>query len=559
MTEKKWWHSMVAYQVYPKSFYDSDGDGSGDVRGIIEKLDYIKKLGVNTIWVSPIYASPMKDNGYDISDYYAIDPQFGSMADVEELIAECGKKDMKVLMDLVVNHCSSEHEWFQKAMEDPKGPYGDYFIIREGKDGHEPTNWRSIFGGNVWEPIPGTNLYYFHTFLKEQPDLNWENKKLRREIYDMMNYWLEKGLGGFRVDAITYIKKDPAFPDLPADGADGLASINAGAENFPGIEVFLREMRDETFRKYDAFSVAEMAGITEDMLDTYIGADGAFSSIFDFSYMDLDIENGLWYLQKEVNASDIKQVLFPMQKMAQKTGGRLATVLENHDQPRSLSKYIPKEWVGYESAAMLATLNLTLRGVPFIYQGEEIGMINKEYQSIQEFDDVGTYGQYDRALLEGISKEDALAMSNRRSRDHSRTPMQWNNKKNAGFTSGMPWLALNDNYKDINVEEQERRKDSLLWYYRKLIELRTGGTYKDVFVEGSIDPVLEEYESIIAYTRSSEGKTILVVLNHSPEEVSIKLKSQTMQVLLGNYIAPALPDAGGQMVLKPYEAVIYKI
>lgn len=394
--KKKWWNEKIVYQVYPRSFKDTNGDGIGDVRGIIEKLDYIKSVGVDMIWISPIYKSPMKDNGYDISDYYAIDPIFGTMEDMDELLLKAKQKGLKVLMDLVVNHCSSEHEWFKKALKDPKGPYGDYFIIKEGKDGKAPNNWRSIFGGSVWEPIKGTPYYYYHTFAKEQPDLNWENPQLRREIYDMMNWWLKKGLGGFRVDAITYIKKDPSYKSLPADGADGLAALSEVSSNYPGIEVFLKEMREETFDVYDAFSVAEMSGVDAAKLREYIGPDGLFSSIFDFSYMELDVELFQWYRPVEVNATMVKEKLFESQSMAQEAESFLSVVLENHDQPRAAEKWFPKQ-VGYESQTMLATMNLMLRGIPFIYQGEEIGMTNSTFSDIREYEDIMLWGQYDRA------------------------------------------------------------------------------------------------------------------------------------------------------------------
>lgn len=552
---QKWWKERVAYQIYPKSFLDTNGDGVGDLQGIIQKLDYLKELGIGILWISPIYLSPMKDNGYDIADYYAIDPMFGTMEDMEELLAEAKKRDIYVLMDLVVNHCSSEHEWFRKALQDPKGPYGKYFIIREGKNGNPPTNWRSIFEGSVWEPIPDTPYYYYHTFAKEQPDLNWENPALRREIYDMMNFWLEKGLGGFRVDAITYIKKDPNFPQLPVDGEDGLASLSAAAENYPGIEVFLKEMRQETFDRYHAFSVAEMANVTPEKLKEYIGAeDGLFSSIFDFSYQDLDVQD-VWYRANPITAQRIKKPLYISQRMAQEADGVLMTILESHDQPRVLNKWIPEADIGYESAAMLATFNLLLRGIPLVYQGEEIGMTNRKAGSIAEYDDLCTHAQYERALQEGYSPEEALAAMNRRSRDHGRTPMQWSDVPYGGFSQVRPWFPVNENYHEINVKAQEQ-EGSLLSYYRKLIKLRTQGEWSRVLTEGSFEPLLAEEKDVIAYRRILADREVRVVLNFTAEEKEIPEKAAAGEYLAGNYPFASKAASGSRIRLRAYEAIV---
>ena len=550
--KKKWWNEKIVYQVYPRSFKDTNGDGIGDVRGIIEKLDYIKSVGVDMIWISPIYKSPMKDNGYDISDYYAIDPIFGTMEDMDELLLKAKQKGLKVLMDLVVNHCSSEHEWFKKALKDPKGPYGDYFIIKEGKDGKAPNNWRSIFGGSVWEPIKGTPYYYYHTFAKEQPDLNWENPQLRREIYDMMNWWLKKGLGGFRVDAITYIKKDPSYKSLPADGADGLAALSEVSSNYPGIEVFLKEMREETFDVYDAFSVAEMSGVDAAKLREYIGPDGLFSSIFDFSYMELDVELFQWYRPVEVNATMVKEKLFESQSMAQEAESFLSVVLENHDQPRAAEKWFPKQ-VGYESQTMLATMNLMLRGIPFIYQGEEIGMTNSTFSAIREYEDIMLWGQYDRAKKEGCTEEECLDMANRRSRDHARTPMQWDDSEQAGFTTGKPALPVNDNYRTINVKKEER-EGSVLDYYRKLTALRKSDEYRELLTYGEIYPALEEEKDVIAYERVRDGKKLLIVLNFLGENQKISLGNEERKIVLSNYKTEE--SCFGQVELQPFQALV---
>lgn len=556
MREKKWWNEIIAYQIYPRSFKDSNGDGIGDLRGVIEKLDYLKSLGINTVWLSPIYQSPMKDNGYDISDYYKIDPVFGTMEDMDELLEEAKKRGIKILMDLVVNHCSSEHMWFREAMKDPKGPYGDYFIIREGKDGGAPNNWRSIFGGSVWEPVEGTPYYYYHTFAKEQPDLNWENPKLRREIYQMMNWWLEKGLSGFRVDAITYIKKDPSYKSLPADGADGLAQLGEVSANYPGIEVFLREMRENTFDVYDAFSVAEMSDVNSAKLREYIGPDGLFSSIFDFSYMEIDIDMAKWYRPVKVTAERIREKLFESQDMAQEADAWLSVVMENHDQPRSMDKWFKREDIGYRTGTLLATMNLTLRGIPFIYQGEEIGMTNLSFDNIEKFGDIMLKGQYERAKGEGCTEEECLDMANRRSRDHARTPMQWDGSKNAGFTGGEPWLAVNENFREINVAAEEKG-ETVLNYYRKLTALRAGSEAGDILTFGSFEPALTE-ETVIAYKRRLGTRGVTVLLNFSDQEQRAKTGGKPSRILLSNWGAQDEPWDGEktEYLLRPYEAAV---
>lgn len=562
MTEKKWWNDKTAYQIYPRSFQDTNGDGIGDVRGIIERLDYIKSLGVDLVWISPIYQSPMKDNGYDISDYYKIDPMFGTMEDMDELIEKAGQKGMKILMDLVVNHCSDQHRWFQEALKDPKGPYGEYFIIKEGKDGKIPNNWRSIFGGSVWEQIEGTPYYYFHTFAKEQPDLNWENPRLRQEIYDMMNWWLEKGLGGFRVDAITYIKKDQSYRDILADGADGLADLGEVASNYPGIEVFLKEMSRKTFEIHDAFSVAEMSGVNAQKLREYIGPDGLFSSIFDFSYMELDVELFQWYRPIKVTAGRIKEKLYESQQMAEAADSYLSVVLENHDQPRSLDKWFKQEDICFESASMLATMNMMLRGIPFIYQGEEIGMTNIHFDDIRQYEDIMMWGQYERAKKEGCTDAECLYMANRRSRDHARTPMQWENTKYAGFTGGTPCFPVNPNYSQINVKNQEEEL-GILNYYRKLTALRKEEAWKDLIIYGSFAPVMEQEENVIAYKRVSGKEELTVVLNFINENQTIKLENHPCQILISNYedtkirMYEAAKSQHNTYELRPFEAVVF--
>ena len=423
--ERKWWHDKIAYQVYPKSFYDVNGDGIGDVKGVTAKLDYLKDLGVDIIWLSPIYKSPLADEGYDISDYYGIDPRFGTMEDVEELIAEAKKRDMYILMDLVVNHCSDEHEWFRKACEDPDGRYGNFFYIRKkGENGELPTNWRSYFGGPSWDELPGhPDLVYLHVFHKKQPDLNWENPEVREEVYKNINWWLDKGLGGFRIDAIINIKKPMIFKNYETDRNDGYSSIENMLADATGIGVFLGEMQERTFSKYGAFSVGEVFNEKKEEIPNFIGEGGYFSSMFDFEE-DIfgDSEKG-WYDRKPCLPEDYKQCVFHAQSRAGSIGF-LSNIIENHDESRGVSRYIPKEELSETSKKALACAYFLLRGIPFIYQGQEIGMENKDIRSVEELDDVSSISEYQIAMDAGCTKEQALAAISQYSRDNARTPMQ---------------------------------------------------------------------------------------------------------------------------------------
>lgn len=535
--KKKWWHEKVAYQIYPKSFLDTNGDGIGDLRGIISKLDYLKELGIDIIWLSPIYQSPFVDQGYDISDYYKIAEEFGTMEEFDELLAEAKKRDMYIVMDLVVNHCSNQHEWFKKALADPDGEYADYFYFRKGKDGKEPSNYRSYFGGNVWEPIPGTDKYYFHMFAKEQPDLNWENPKVRREIYDMVNWWLEKGLAGFRIDAIINIKKDLEFPSFEPDGEDGLASCVKMVESVNGVGEMLEDLKHETFEKYDAFTVAEVFNMKEDELGKFIGDDGHFSTMFDFSAHELTWGGRGWYDCKPIEFKRWRDILFASQRRIQKVGFA-ANIIENHDEPRGVSRYLPKYAQNEAGKKMLATTSVLLRGLPFLYQGQEIGMTNCKRNDISEYDDISTLDQYQVALDAGCSVEEAMRCCYENSRDNSRTPMHWSAKENAGFTSGTPWLSVNPNYTDINVAEQEGRADSVLSYYKKLIALRKNPAYLETFTYGNFVSVYENSDDIFAYERVSEesGQRILVAANFGQQPVSVKVDGATgeTEVLLSN-------------------------
>lgn len=531
--KRKWWHDKVAYQIYPKSFLDTNGDGIGDLRGIISKLDYLKELGVDIIWLSPIYKSPFVDQGYDIADYYAIAEEFGTMEEFDELLAEAKKRNMYIIMDLVINHCSDKHEWFRKALADPDGEYADYFYFRKGKNGNPPSNYRSYFGGSCWEPVPGTDKYYFHMFAKEQPDLNWENPKLRQELYNMVNWWLEKGLAGFRIDAIINIKKNLEFPDFEPDGTDGMAGCWKMVESVDGVGEFLEDLKKNTFQKHDAFTVAEVFNMKEGELPQFIGEDGHFSTIFDFSAHSLsDGEHG-WYDAPQVDFKKWRETVLNSQIEVQKSGFE-ANIIENHDEPRGASRFLPEYARTPAGTKMLGTVSILLRGIPFIYQGQEIGMQNAVWNSIEEYDDISTKDQYHIAREAGLSDEEALEVCGRMSRDNARTPVQWSDKENAGFTTGTPWLKVNSNYKEINVESQEKDADSVLNYYRKLVALRKSAEYREVFTYGEFAPAYENTETIMAYYRVDENKRMLVAANFGKEVAEVKLEYPVKRVVLSN-------------------------
>lgn len=531
--KKKWWHDKVAYQIYPKSFLDSNGDGIGDLRGIISKLDYLKDLGVDIIWLSPIYKSPFVDQGYDISDYYSIAEEFGTMEEFDELLAEAKKRNMHIIMDLVINHCSDKHEWFQKALADPDGEYADYFYFRKGKDGNPPSNYRSYFGGNCWEPVPGTDKYYFHMFAKEQPDLNWENPTLRKKLYDMINWWLEKGLAGFRIDAIINIKKDLDFPNLEPDGADGLAGCWRMVENVEGVGEYLEDLKKNTFEKYDAFTVAEVFNMHKDELSQFIGENGHFSTIFDFSAHALSNGAHGWYDAPDINFNDWRKTIINSQLQVQKCGIE-ANIIENHDEPRGVSRFLPEYARNPLGTKMLGTVSVLLRGIPFIYQGQEIGMQNAVWNDVKEYNDINTIDQYNLAISAGLSDKEALAVCSKMSRDNARTPVQWSDSDNAGFTTGTPWLKVNSNYKNINVQNQENDPDSVLNYYRKLVATRKSPEYKEVFTYGVFEPAYEDTEYVMSYYRVSDNQRILVAANFGKDAKTIELKFPVKKVVLSN-------------------------
>jgi len=551
--KKQWWHDKVAYQIYPKSFCDTNGDGIGDLRGVISKLDYLKELGIDIIWLSPIYQSPFADQGYDISNYYQIDPRFGTMEDLQELIDEAKKRNLYILLDLVVNHCSDEHEWFQKALKDPKGEYGDYFYIREGKDGKEPSNIRSYFGGSAWEQIGDTSLYYLHLFHKKQPDLNWENPVVRKEIYDMINWWLKKGIAGFRIDAIMNIKKALPFHDYEPDREDGLADCRLMLNENAGVMDFLKEMRDATFHKYDAFTVGEVFNEKKEELCDFIGEDGCFSSIFDFSQTVFGASEKGWYDNGPVTPDDYRKCCFDSQERAEGMGF-LSNIIENHDEPRGVSRYIPEGECSDAAKKMLAALYFLLKGMPFIYQGQEIGMENVSFESIDQYDDISTLEEYQVAIENGLSKEQALEAVKRYSRDNARVPFLWDHRENAGFTTGTAWLPVSKDYAAINLQHQSADPDSVFHFYKKLIALRRNEEYKDTLVYGQLIPAYLEIERLMAYYRNGEQERILVIGNFKMEEQEIELVEPYRKILLNNY--DTVREAGKKLLLKGYQALV---
>ena len=573
--DKKWWKKEVGYQIYPRSFYDSNNDGIGDLNGITEKLDYLKNLGITLIWVCPIFKSPMDDNGYDISDYYDVNPEFGTKEDLEKLIAEAEKRRIKVILDLVINHTSDEHEWFLEALKNPESKYRNYYIFKRGENGLPPTNWRSHFGGSAWEKVEGetdengNEMYYLHLFTKKQPDLNWENPEVRKELYKIVNYWLEKGIAGFRVDAINSIKKDARYLDLPVDGADGMAYNVEYTLNQPGIEEFLSELAKETFKKYNAMTVAETPMLEYERYNDFIGEDGFFTMIFDFSYADLDMtKGGFYYSLRDIPTIELRDAIFESQLTQQKYGWG-APFLENHDLPRSLNKFFGEK-ANETNAKLLANVFFFLRGTPFIYQGQEIGMDNFVRNDISEFDDIASKDQYQRALGEGFSSEEALYFVNKRSRDNSRTPMQWGNSKNAGFSkdeNSKSWIKLTGSQATTNVADQINDKDSIFSHYKKMIDLRQNGKYSDCLTFSDFISVPLENEKIIAYVRKYKNQKVLCISNFSELKQEVKLSEiakalgekeiKIGEILINNF--DGFEKDGEKVVFEGFQSLLVEI
>ncbi|MGG5460501.1 glycoside hydrolase family 13 protein [Clostridium sp. B9] len=552
--KKKWWKELVAYQIYPKSFMDSNGDGIGDIQGIISKLDYLKDLGIDLIWLCPMYKSPNHDNGYDISDYEDILEEFGTMDDFNQLLNEVHNRGMKLIIDLVINHTSDEHPWFIESKSSKDNPKRDWYIWKDGKEGKEPNNWESIFKGSAWEFCEDREQYYLHLFAKEQPDLNWENEEVRNELYKMINWWLDKGIDGFRVDAISHIKKDEEFED--GHNPDGLEHVLALEKymNVEGITNHLKELKDETFSKYDIVTVGEANGVSSDDADYWVSEDeGAFNMIFQFEHLQL------WNHEDEgdFNVKAYKDVLTNWQKSLEGKGWN-ALFVENHDIPRVVSTWGNDEEFLTEASKSFGTVYFLQKGTPFIYQGQELGMTNVKYKSIKEYDDVSTINTYNQKIQNGVSEEKALSDAWATSRDNSRTPMQWDSSKNAGFTEGTPWLQVNENYKTINVENQEKDENSVLNFYKKLIKLKKSN---GALIYGVYDLILEDDSRIYAYTRTLGNEKFLIIGNLTGEKANYVYEDEKLKyenLLLNNYEVEE-HDELVEFILKPYECRVYKI
>lgn len=538
--KNNWWKESVVYQIYPQSFMDSNGDGIGDFNGIIRKLDYLQNLGVDVLWICPMYASPLVDNGYDISDYYKVNPIFGTNEDMEHLIDEAQKRNIKIILDLVVNHCSDQHEWFQKAMKDPNCEEASYFYFRTTENDKEPNNWRSNFGGSVWSRLPDDRWYY-HTFAKEQPDLNWECKELRQKIYEMINWWLEKGIAGFRIDAITFIKKDLSFASRPMN--DGELYPVEKLTDYKGIGIFLDEMKEQCFDKYNCMTVAEAPGVDDAAFERYAGKNGYFSMIFDFGWENMEGEND----KSSIHAVERwKKKMFT--HVAHNSGiGWSAIFLENHDQSRCLNKFLERENISFYSASALASIYFFLYGTPFIYQGQEIGMTNVKWKNINDMDDIRAKRTYEEAVGQGKDPDEVLAYFSELGRDNARTPMQWDDSENGGFTCGKPWIKCNDNYRTINAQSEVNDPDSLYNYYKRLIQCYHD--HADIVRQAEFRPMYEEYPGLFAYEREVNGKGLLVIVNFTNEKLMFQKIDQKCE--LCNY------HETESEWLQPYEARIY--
>lgn len=548
--KKVWWKEAVAYQVYPRSFMDSNGDGIGDIQGVISKLDYLKNLGIDVIWMSPIYQSPNDDNGYDISDYQAIMDEFGTMEDFDLLLSEVHRRDMRLIMDLVINHTSDEHPWFIESRSSKDNPYRDYYLWHPGKDGKEPNNWESIFGGSAWKYDEKTNEYFLHVFSTKQPDLNWENPVVRNDLYNMVNWWLDKGIDGFRVDAISHIKKIPGFPDLPNPENKQYVPSFDGHMNREGIQVYLEELKQKTFANYDIMTVGEANGVSIEQAEEWVGEkNGKFDMIFQFEHLDLWGKN----TKTGIDIHALKQTMTKWQKGLEGVGWN-ALFLENHDQPRSVSTWGNSGEYRVESAKCLATMYFLMQGTPFIYQGQEIGMTNVQFPSIDDYDDVGMRNYYFHELEKGTPELEIMEVIWKTGRDNSRTPMQWTIEKNAGFSNGTPWMKVNPNYTEINVESEMKNLNSIYHYYRKLIQLRKE---QSVLIYGNYDIVMEEHNQIYAYKRTLGDEAVLIMTNLFEEEVVFDFPAEFVntrkELLLSNY------DDNKENILKPYEARVYKL
>ncbi|WP_066172326.1 alpha,alpha-phosphotrehalase [Bacillus marinisedimentorum] len=557
MNYKEWWRKAVVYQIYPKSFNDTTGNGIGDIPGIIAKLDYFKKLGVDVLWLTPVYQSPQRDNGYDISDYYAVHEEYGTMEDFERLLEEAHGRGLKVIMDLVVNHTSTEHEWFQESRKSKDNRYRNYYIWKDGKEnGDPPTNWESKFGGNAWQYDEQTGQYYLHLFDVTQADLNWENEEVRRQVYDMMHYWFEKGIDGFRLDVINLISKNQDFPD--DDSGDGRKFYTDG----PRVHEYLHEMNTEVLSMYEAMTVGEMSSTTiEDCVKYSNPAREELSMTFNFHHLKVDYPNGEKWALGAMDFLALKRILTKWQEGMYKGGGWNALFWCNHDQPRVVTRYGNDKTYFNESAKMLATTIHMMQGTPYIFQGEEFGMTNPKFDKIDDYRDVETLNMYKLLKEEkGLPEKEIIEIIKQKSRDNSRTPVQWNKEKHAGFTTGTPWINVPENYKEVNAENALEDRESIFYHYQKLIQLRKE---VDLITYGEYE-LLHEYDpEIFAYIRKGDNETLLVVNNFFGDEAKftlpdhIDVKGCISDVLIGNYSEP--PQDFRNMTLRPYESVVYHL
>lgn len=553
--ERKWWKESIVYQIYPRSFKDSNADGVGDINGVTEKLDYLKELGIDVIWLSPVYQSPNDDNGYDISDYRAIMEEFGTMEDFDRMLRKAHERGIRIVMDLVVNHTSDEHPWFVESRKSTDNPYRDYYIWRPAVDGHEPNNWGSCFSGPAWEYDRQTDMYYLHLFSRKQPDLNWDNPKVRREVFDMMNWWLDKGVDGFRMDVISLISKDPEFPD-GKPGINGYASFNEPA-NGAHVHEYLQEMRREVLDGRDTLTVGECSGVTLEEAVKYARSDGReLNMVFQFEHMDVDADGSNKWSDKKMDLRDLKSILTRWQKGLDTVAWN-SLFWENHDQPRSVSRFGDDGEYREQSAKMLATCLHMMQGTPYIYQGEELGMTNVPFRDISDFRDLDSINAYHELTGQGVfTEEEMLKYLRYKSRDNARTPFQWSDGPNAGFTVGTPWIMVNPNYVDVNAEEQMQREDSVFHYYQKLIRLRKEN---DVIVYGDYELLLPEDKELYVYTRTLGDKMLFVACNfygntrtlHLPE----RFDTPETELLIANYEEVKIKK---EMTLRPYEAFVLK-
>ncbi|MCM3022670.1 glycoside hydrolase family 13 protein [Heyndrickxia ginsengihumi] len=556
---KDWWKSSVVYQIYPRSFMDSNGDGIGDIRGIISKLDYLQQLGVDVVWLSPVYQSPNDDNGYDISNYEEIMDEFGTMDDLEELLDEMHKRSIKLVMDLVVNHTSDEHQWFVEAKKSKENPYRDFYIWRTGKDNHPPTDWQSSFGGSTWEYSPETDEYYLHMFSKKQPDLNWENPKVRDSIYKMMKFWLDKGIDGFRMDVINMISKKECLPSYK-DWINGNHGFKPYTPNGDSVHQYLQEMHQEVLSKYDIMTVGECPGVSPEQAELYTAADrNELNMVFQFEHMGLDNEPGKskWDL-KPLALKDLKQNLSKWQKQLENKGWN-SLYWNNHDQPRIVSRFGNDGEYRVQSAKMFATLLHFMKGTPYIYQGEEIGMTNVRFSKIEDYRDIELKNMY-KDRVDHLRWDPAEVMKSiyAKGRDNARTPMQWSGELNGGFSTGTPWIQVNPNYTTINVKNALEDQHSIFYYYKKLIELRK---QHEIIVYGDYNLILEDHESVFSYMRSLGNERLLVINNFYEHETVFEIPEnmnvQTSELLISNY-NDASKHNSASITLRPYESIVYK-